>query len=133
MSSPARSSPDPTPALTPVQRTPGKPLKSKDPSQFWRAARALWPYRKIISISILCAFFVGLAVSSGLTAMVPILRVLLYNGQTVADWANEQISEKRLGVKLSHRIGGNEVEIDRVLDDSPAAAAGLRSGDHLAD
>src|SRR6476660_9176348 len=124
MSSPARSSPDPSPALAPVQRTPGKPLKSKDPSQFWRAARALWPYRKIIGISIVCAFFVGLAVSSGLTAMIPILQVLLKENQTVADWANQQIADKRLGVKLSPS-GKDEVEVIHLFGDSPAEAAGL--------
>src|SRR3712207_3014603 len=51
------------------ERADGKPSKSKDSTQFWRAARHLWPYRRIIGVSILCAFFVGLAVSSGLTAM----------------------------------------------------------------
>jgi subfamily B ATP-binding cassette protein MsbA len=129
MSSPARITPDPTPAMAPVKRTPGKPLKSKDPSQFWRAARALWPYRKIIGISIVCAFFVGLAVSSGLTAMIPILRVLLKENQTVADWANEQIAEKRLGVKFSE--SGDE--LFRIVSDSPAEAAGLHKGDRLTD
>ena len=77
-------------------RRPGKPSKSKDSTHFWRAAGHLWPYRKIITISVVCAFFVGLAVSSGLTTLVPILRVLL-NGQTVLDWANEQVARQRIG------------------------------------
>src|SRR5688572_21237126 len=71
-------------SLTETERRPGKPTKSKDSTHFWRAAGHLWPYRKIIAISVLCAFFVGLAVSGGLTTLVPIFRVL-FAGQSVGD------------------------------------------------
>jgi ABC-type multidrug transport system fused ATPase/permease subunit len=60
--------------------------------------------------------------------MIPIMRVLL-DGQTVADWANTQIVEKRLGVKLAE-----DREVVRVIElkkGQPAAAAGLKTGEQL--
>ncbi len=79
-------------------------------------------------ISIVCAFFVGLAMNSGLAVMMPILRVL-FNGQTVRDWVNSQIVEKRLGVKLAEdNAAVRPIDIKK---GSPAAAAGVRAGDSL--
>ena len=42
--------------------------------------------------------------SGGLTTMLPIMRVLL-DGQTVSDWANSQIVEKRLGRHVWPKTG----------------------------
>jgi subfamily B ATP-binding cassette protein MsbA len=86
------------------------------------------PYRRIVGISVVCAVFVGIATSGGLTTMIPIMRVLL-DGQTVADWANSQIVEKRLGVKLAE-----DREVVRVIElkkGHAAAAAGLKAGEQL--
>src|SRR5688572_29455155 len=113
-------------SLTETERRPGRPSKSKDSTHFWRAARHLWPYRKIIAVSVVCALFVGLAVSTGLTTLVPIMRVL-FSRQTVGDWANEQVAQKRLGAKLTGFNG--TLEVVHVTDDTPAAAAGLARGD----
>ncbi|HEV7300108.1 MAG TPA: ABC transporter transmembrane domain-containing protein [Tepidisphaeraceae bacterium] len=77
-------------------------------------------------ISIICALFVGVAFTGGITAMLPIMRVLL-NNQTVAEWANGQIAEKRLGVQLSDDTA--DVRVLRVEDGSPADRAGLKPTD----
>jgi ABC-type multidrug transport system fused ATPase/permease subunit len=90
--------------------------------------RHVLPYRRIIGISFVCAIFVGVATSGGLTAMIPIMRVLL-DGQTVADWANSQIVEKRLGIGLAE--DRDVVRLVQVKRDHPAAAAGLRSGEQI--
>ena len=54
---------------------------------FWRACRYLGPYRKIVTISAVSAFFMGLIYTGGLGAMLPILRVLV-NGDTIQSWGD---------------------------------------------
>ena len=100
--------------------------KDKSLKNFWRACRFLWPYRQTVLISILCAFFVGIAFTGGITAMLPIMRVLL-NNQTVAEWADLQILENRLGAQLTDE--GTEVGIVRLDDDGAAARAGVKTRD----
>src|SRR5437764_9587426 len=66
---------------------------------FWRACAFLGPYRRIVAISAICAFLMGLIYTGGLGAMLPILRVLV-NGDTVQSWTDHQIAEKRLETRL---------------------------------
>jgi ABC-type multidrug transport system fused ATPase/permease subunit len=86
--------------------------KDKKLVAFRRACRYLGPYRKIVTISVISAFFVGLIFTTGLGAMLPILKVLI-NDDTVPGWIDRQIAEKRLGVKKL------------------AASAGLKRGDTI--
>jgi ABC-type multidrug transport system fused ATPase/permease subunit len=102
-----------------------KPKKNAD---FWRACRHLYPHRGIVMISILCAVFVGAAFTSGLSTMLPMLRVLI-NGDTVPAWVNRQIVESRTGAKLFESPA--RVQIAVVKPNTPAAAAGLADGDIL--
>jgi ATP-binding cassette, subfamily B, bacterial MsbA len=44
--------------------------------EFWKACRFLWPYRKWVVISIVCAFLTGTFTALGLSTMIPILDVL---------------------------------------------------------
>jgi subfamily B ATP-binding cassette protein MsbA len=105
---------------------PVKPRKSRGNTSFWRACGYLGPYRRIVLISIVCAFFVGLITAIGLTAMLPILRVLL-SGDTLQGYVDRQIVQHRLGISLDERTP----KIARLSDDSPAAKAGLELGDDL--
>ncbi len=66
---------------------------------FWRACRYLGPYRRIVTISAVSAFFMGLIYTGGLGAMLPILRVLV-NGDTIQSWSDHQIAEKRLEARF---------------------------------
>src|SRR6266487_6981706 len=93
-----------------------KPRKGKN-VYFRRALRYLYPYRRIVIISIASAFLVGLIFTSGLAAMLPILRVLL-NGDTLQGWVDRQIVEQRLGVSLED--GG--AKITKLKDKFPAKA-----------
>src|SRR6185437_3168981 len=79
---------------------PRREKKDKKLIAFRRACRYLGPYRKIVTISVISAFFVGLIFTTGLGAMLPILKVLI-NEDTVPAWVDRQISEHRLGVKLA--------------------------------
>ncbi len=100
--------------------------KSRNNTSFWRACGYLGPYRRIVTISIICAFFVGLITAIGLTAMLPILRVLL-SGDTLQGYVDRQIVQHRLNLSLDERTP----KIARLNDDSPAAKAGLELGDDL--
>jgi ABC-type multidrug transport system fused ATPase/permease subunit len=110
--------------------TPTKPKRKQDQSvtYFWRALRYLAPHQRLVIISIGCAFLVGLTFTGGLSAMLPILRVLM-SGETVQTWAGRIVAEQRLGVKLAE--SPDKVLVDHVHHDGAAARAGLRAGDLL--
>jgi subfamily B ATP-binding cassette protein MsbA len=76
------------------------PRKSKDTRDFWRACRFLFPYWPMVATSIFCAIFVSAAFTGGLSSLMPIMRVLIA-GQTVAQWADGQIVQHRLEIKLA--------------------------------
>src|SRR3954463_2366691 len=80
--------------------------KDKSVAHFWRATRYLVPHRRLVVISILCAFLVGLTFTGGLSTMLPILRVLM-SGESVQGWAGRLIAGDRLGLKLAD----NPVEV----------------------
>jgi len=102
--------------------------KAEKNSEFWRATRFLLPYRHLVVISIIAAFFVGAVATAGTTAILPILQVLL-NHDKVSHWTDRQLAAGRLGVKF-----GEELEVERVahVDKGPAKEAGIHSGDVLA-
>jgi len=102
--------------------------KRKRNADFWRACRYLAPYRRLMIISIVCAFFVGGAFTSSLVTVLPIIRVLI-NNDTVPDWLDRQIADHRLGVTLS-----TDPDQPRILSMEPhgaAATSGFREGDAL--
>src|SRR5688572_10879383 len=113
---------------SPQVPTAPKPRKDKRLPHFWRALRFLAPHRRLVIISIGCAFLVGLTFTGGLSAMLPILRVLM-NGDTVQGWAGRIVVEQRLGVKLAD--DPNELRVARVHEGGVAAAAGIKGADML--
>ncbi len=102
--------------------------KSRSTADFWRAATYLYPHRRLVVVSIICAFVVGAAFTSGLSAMLPILRVLIY-GDSVQAWMDRQIIESRLDVRLAE---DDEIRIVQVKEGGAAAVAGLRPGEQIA-
>ena len=67
---------------------------------FWRAARYLAPYKKIVIVSVLAAFFAGGVFAGGLGAVLPVLQTLL-NGDTPQMWADRMVAEKRWDIDLA--------------------------------
>jgi ABC-type multidrug transport system fused ATPase/permease subunit len=98
--------------------------KKKKNADFWRACRFLYPHRRMVIISVLCALFVGAAFTSGLSTLLPIMRVLI-NGETVQSWANRQITQQRLGIKLVDNPA--RLQIAKIND--PDDLKGLSEGD----
>jgi subfamily B ATP-binding cassette protein MsbA len=74
--------------------------KRKSTREFWRACRFLYPYRGMVVTSIVCAFFIGVAFTGGLSSMVPMMQVFL-KGDTIESWANRAITERRLDLKFA--------------------------------
>jgi ATP-binding cassette, subfamily B, bacterial MsbA len=102
----------------------------KNNAHFWRAIKFLSPYRPLVIISIVCAFFVGLAMTGGLGTMLPIVRVLI-NGDTVPTWVDRTIADQRLTVKLNDDSGQEKLTLMVVDKDGAAHRAGYRFGDEL--
>src|SRR3982750_4737231 len=100
--------------------------KSRNNSEFWRPCRFLYPYRAMVATSIVCALFIGIAFTGGLSSMVPMMQVFL-KGDTIQSWAHRSITERRLGVKLVDEPG--VVRIQKLDEKGAAAAAELKPGD----
>jgi subfamily B ATP-binding cassette protein MsbA len=87
----------------------GKKPHRRSNRDFWRATRFLWPYRKTVAISVLCAFLTGAFTAAGLATLIPILRVLIRN-QTIAQYVGEITAEpsksalKQLGYDFLTRV-----------------------------
>jgi ABC-type multidrug transport system fused ATPase/permease subunit len=103
-------------------------IKGKKHRYFWRACRYLWPYRTKVVISVASAVFVGLAMTGGLTTMIPIMRVML-SGDTIQAWIYRQTAEQRLDVK----VVAEPSEVQLAQAQGRAKAAGLQAGDVITD
>src|SRR3954447_18959598 len=79
---------------------PKRERREQSVTYFWRALRYLGPHRRLVVVSIGCAFLVGLTFTGGLSAMLPILRVLM-NGETVQAWAGKSVAESRFDLKFA--------------------------------
>src|SRR5689334_1480405 len=108
---------------------PKRDKREQSVTYFWRALRYLAPHRRLAIISIGCAFLVGLTFTGGLSAMLPVLRVLM-NGETVQVWAGKSVVESRLGVRFAD--APDELIVAKVFPNTPAARARLQAGDAIA-
>jgi subfamily B ATP-binding cassette protein MsbA len=112
---------------------------------FWRACRYLYPYRRIVTVSVVTALLVGAIFTSGLSAMLPILQVLM-NRDTVQTWVDRRVAGHRLGVTFSDDAGIVDQQlaqageqrrtpedplIIRVDPKGPAASAGIKAGSRV--
>ncbi|HWE02349.1 MAG TPA: ABC transporter transmembrane domain-containing protein [Tepidisphaeraceae bacterium] len=100
--------------------------KEKGTAHFWRACRFLAPYRGMVAVSIICAIFVSITNTAGLSTMLPIMRVLV-KGDTIGAWANREVAQRRLGLKFSDET--KDLVVVKLNADGPAAKAGLHEQD----
>jgi len=100
--------------------------KDKSRRHFWRACRYLTPYRSKVAVSIAAAFFVGLAMTGGLTTMIPILNVLI-RGDSIQSWMYRGCVERRLSVKFVPEP--TMVQLSTIDNKGPGHSAGLQVGD----
>ena len=105
-----------------------KHKKEKGAAHFWRACRYLYPYRRLVVVSILCAIFVSAAATVGLGTLLPVMKVMLRHG-TIASWADREITQQRIGVHFAEE--GDDPLVVKVNENSPAAAAHIHVQDVL--
>ena len=112
-----------------TERSSDRPRKKKKRNaSFWRASRYLLAYRRIIAISVICAFFVGGAFTGGLLTTLPIIKVLI-SRDSVPAWADRMIVEHRLGVTLAEEQ--TKAEIVRISPNDLADKRGFHKHDVL--
>lgn len=95
--------------------------RSRDNRDFWRAAEYLWPYRKTVAISVLCALMTGAFTAGGLIALKPLLDVLIIPGGTVAGYADEGVVERRFHAELER--DGDAYVVRKVSKEHPIPLA----------
>jgi len=103
--------------------------QDKSNAHFFRALRYLWPYRKLMAISILCAFFVSGAFAGGLGTLLPVMHVF-FDNDTIEQFVDRQVAQYRLGVGFADRT--DVLEVIRVDANGPGASIGLAKEDKIA-
>jgi subfamily B ATP-binding cassette protein MsbA len=78
-----------------------KDSKKGRPGDFLKALTYLWPHRRLVIISTLCAIVCAVASITGLSTMAPILQVF-FKGDTVQAWVDREVACYRLGAKLEN-------------------------------
>lgn len=81
-----------------------KQRKSKH-TDLLRALRFLGPYKRLVAVSILCALMMAGLATIGMSAILPILQVLI-NGQTVSGWMQQKIAAAGTPTPIHLQIGG---------------------------
>jgi subfamily B ATP-binding cassette protein MsbA len=99
-------------------------VKNRSTREFWRACRFLYPYRAMVATSIVCALFIGIAFTGGLSSMAPMMQVFL-RGDTIETWANRAVVERRLDVRFADERGKLRIA---TVDDGVASRYGLSVG-----
>jgi subfamily B ATP-binding cassette protein MsbA len=124
------SSTGPTEILSPAQ-IKKRAAKKKNLADFGRALTTflLGPYKGLVILSAVSAFFVGLAMAGGLGTMLPVLRVLV-SGDTIPNWANRTIVESRLGVTFIP--DAPSLVVQKVKASGAAGTAGVQPGEVVA-
>ena len=109
-------------SLAPATDPPAKPRrKRKKNNEFWRACGFLGPYRKWVVIAIASAFISGVLLTIGMSAMLPIIKVLLAD-QTVQGWIGQQMATHAVVpwyLRVAYNVAGllprNKVGVIAVL------------------
>lgn len=75
---------------------------------FRRAVKYLWPHRRSLFIGLFAALGVGVFYTFSISSVVPLLKVMFADNETLADWLNRVETERRLDVALSQDVPDDE-------------------------
>ena len=106
---------EPAATATPIEPRRDR-KRSRDNRDFWRATRALLPYRRTVLISVLCAVLTGAFTAGGLVTLVPLMNVLVKDN-TVASFADQIVVERQFSAQLDR--DGDAFVVNRVAADRP--------------
>jgi ABC-type multidrug transport system fused ATPase/permease subunit len=99
---------------------------------FRRALRYLRPHRRPLIIGLLAALGVSIFYTFGVSSVVPLLKVVFSEHETLADWIHRVETERRLGATLAPDLPDQPsgLQIDFVRPDSPSRGL-LRDRDRI--
>ncbi len=100
--------------------------------QFRRVLAYLGPHRRLLVIGLLSAVGVSASYTFSISAIVPVLKIMFANHETMADWLHRTETERRLGIILAADLPDDPagLRIDDVRPTSPVAES-LRMGDRI--
>lgn len=105
--------------------------RSKGTGDFWRACRYLGPHRALVVVSVICAVLVGFTFVSGLSALLPVMRVLT-NDDTIQTYLQREVVQLRLKVRLAEESDPTYAYVEKLTDvHGPAGAAKVRDDDRI--
>ena len=99
---------------------------------FRRALAFLWPHRKILIIGLVAAIGVSISYTFSISTIIPILKVIFADHESLVDWLHRAETERRLGVTIAPDLPDDPagLRIDRLQPTSPAADV-LSQGDRI--
>lgn len=99
---------------------------------FRRALGFLWPHRHYMIIGLLCAVGVATFYTFSISSIVPVLKVIFAENETLLDWVHRVETERRLGIAVTPDAPDdpNGLSIDHVRPESRAVGK-LHTGDRL--
>ncbi len=68
---------------------------------FRRALEFVWPHKRYLTLAILSVVGISVFYTASLVSILPFLKILLAEYETVGDWVHRENAESRLGVKLA--------------------------------
>lgn len=99
---------------------------------FRRVLAHLWPHRRTLIAGLVAAIGVSVFYTFSLSTVVPLLKVIFAQNETLADWVQRIETERRLDVTLAADVPDDPagLRIDYIQADSPSAEL-LQAGDRL--
>ena len=99
---------------------------------FRRALAFLRPHRKVLIIGLCAAIGVSISYTFSISTIIPILKVIFADHETLVDWLHRSETERRLGVTIAPDLPDDPagLRIDRLQATSPSADT-LSEGDRI--
>ena len=99
---------------------------------FWRSLRFLRPHTRPLLIGLIAAIGVGVFYTFSVSSVVPLLKVIFADHETLSDWLNRVETQRRLGVTIAPDLPNEPagLVIADVRPDSPNANV-LHAGDRI--
>lgn len=103
---------------------PSKARDSGGMPNFRRALRFLWPHRKTLVIGLFAALGVSAFYTFSISSVIPLLKVIFAEHETLADWLHRVETERRLGIAVASDMPDDPdgLRVDHVRPDSRSDA-----------
>lgn len=100
-------------------------------SGFRRVLKYLWPHARYLTIAVPAAVGVVLFYTASISTILPILKVLLAENETLPDWIHRSVAEQRLGFRTAGDMPPDQQGLPVVLVQPGGPLAEVRPGDRI--